>query len=440
MRLPLIPRLSLVVAFVLVFATISRADLLDYVQRPEPKFSWKLKKKIQLEAGTIYDLHLVSQVWHGIKWTHQLQVYQPNGVMPRSTMLLYNTGGTAGEGEMALGMELAAKARTPIAILFNIPNQPLFGDKSEDGLIAETFVRFMETKDGSWPLLFPMVKSVVKAMDALQAFAKNEWKQPVESFVIAGASKRGWTTWLTGASDPRVKAIAPLVIDTLNMTNQMEYQKKSFGTYSDQINDYTERKLVPIPDTEEAHRLWKMVDPYFYRDRITQPKIMILGNNDPYWTVDALNLYWDGLKGDKYITYVPNAGHDLNQGGTKKEDRSRALSSLEAFTRLIVDNKPLPKITWKHDDKDGKHRVTATASPAPLAARIWTVEAPTKDFRAFPWREKPAAIHDGTAQGTIEGPVKGFAAFYLDLDFSAEGLPYHLCTQIRVVGAAGKSN
>ena len=144
-----------------------RADLLEYVHKPEPHFAWKLKQKIENAAGVIYDLQMTSQTWEGIDWTHQLQVYQPKDVKPNAVMLLFNTGGKANPGNILFGMELAKKVGSPLAILYGIPNQPLLGGKKEDALIAETFVRFLATKDADWPLLFPMAKSVVKAMDAL---------------------------------------------------------------------------------------------------------------------------------------------------------------------------------------------------------------------------------------------------------------------------------
>ena len=74
-----------------------------------------------------------------------------------------------------------------------------------------------------------MVKSAVRAMDATQEAMKKEWGLDVETFTVTGASKRGWTTWLTGAVDDRAVAIAPMVIDMLNMSPHTKLQRASFG-------------------------------------------------------------------------------------------------------------------------------------------------------------------------------------------------------------------
>jgi PhoPQ-activated pathogenicity-related protein len=201
------------------------------------------------------------------------------------------------------------------------------------------------------------------------------------------------------------------------------------------IHDYTERGLVPMPDTPEARRLWSMVDPYFYRETLTLPKLLILGNNDPYWTVDALNLYWDGLQGDKWVTYVPNAGHGLVEEDEKGQPSlQRATTSLGAFTRHITAGTPMPRLQWQHDDTDGRLRVTVDARPAPVGARLWVARSLTRDFRNALWEEHKAAVKGGKVIGLVDAPKKGCLAFYAELDYESDGLPYHFSTQLRVAG------
>jgi PhoPQ-activated pathogenicity-related protein len=322
-------------------------------------------------------------------------------------------------------------------VLRHVPNQPLLGDKREDELIAETFVRYLDTKDESWPLLFPMVKSAVRAMDAVQEWARENGKPPVTRFVVAGASKRGWTTWLTAAVDKRVVAIAPMVIDTLNMRAQKIHARRVWGRDSEEIDDYTRLGLTEKFDTEDGRRLWMMIDPYAYLDRLLIPKLLINGTNDRYWTLDALNLYWDDLKGPKSVVYLANAGHDLH------ENRTYALNGIGALFRHVTSGRPMPTLSWAHSDATGgRLRLEIRSDPAPKSAQLWVATAPTRDFREASWSPTPLArAVDGLPiAGEVARPRTGYLALHGDLEFEIDGLPYHLSTQIRQAGSEpGKS-
>ena len=177
---------------------------------------------------------------------------------------------------------------------------------------------------------------------------------------MTGGSKRGWTTWLTGAVDDRVVAIAPMVIVMLNLGKQGPNQLKVWGKYSEQIDDYVQRGLMEKTDTPEGTKLWKMVDPFTYRDRLTKPKLLINGTNDRYWTLDALDLYWNELEGPKYLIELPNAGHGL------EANRDWALGGLGAFFRHVVTDRPMPRITWDlARGAGGEATLTIRTDPAP---------------------------------------------------------------------------
>jgi PhoPQ-activated pathogenicity-related protein len=277
-----------------------------------------------------------------------------------------------------------------------------------------------------------MVKSVVKAMDVLQAFSKKEFGAPIDKFIVAGASKRGWTTWLTAAVDKRVNAIAPVVIDVLNMRAQMPRQLEAFGAYSSRLSAYSSRGLLPIPDTPAGRRLLSMVDPWAYRERLTMPKLIINGTNDLYWATDALNLYWDGIPSDKWVHYIPNAGHNLRrQDRPPQEQFNDLVTSLAAFSRHQISGTPMPSVRWKHENVDGKLRLTIDAAPAPIGARLWAAQTATTDFRTTQWREQPVSVKDGKIIGEVTPPESGHLAFFGELDYEIDGVSYHLSTQVR---------
>ena len=429
-------RTALLAISSLVFVAASaRADLYSFVAKPEPEAGWSVASKSDLGTCEVVSIKLKSQVWEGIAWEHDLVLFRPKDSDVQDKMFLLNSGGKMKPDGLPYGVMLATMMKAPVAILLGIPNQPLLDNKTEDNLIAETFVRYLDTKDDGWPLLFPMVKSLVKAMDAVQEFSAKEWPKRVEKFIVGGASKRGWTTWLTAAADPRVMAITPMVIDVLKMPEQMKRQVECFGGPSEQIRPYTARGLVPMPDTADAHRLWEWVDPWTYRAKFTMPKLLLLGNNDRYWATDALNLYWDGLPGAKWINYTPNAGHDLTAAGANgaKGTPMRAVQATAAFVRHQFTGRAMPDLTWKHDDAGEQLRLTVTSNPAPKEMHVWRANGTTKDLRDAHWDSRTVEVKEGRAEILEARPASGVACFYADCSYEIDGLAYTLCTQLRLV-------
>ena len=385
-------RLPLLLAFLAAVPTARGEEalpkaLFDYVAKPQPDFHWTIKGTVSTGDGTVTEVRLVSQKWQDIIWRHALYIYTPKGLALPNHCLLFITGGrTDGSpsmGDVTMGMQLAKIAGSAVAVLHHVPNQPLLGDHVEDDLITETMLKYLKTGDANWPLLFPMVNSAVKAMDAIQQMGEKEWKRPIKTFVVTGASKRGWTTWLTSAADSRVIGLAPMVIDTLNFAPQMKHQMEMWGEFSEQIKDYVDKGLIEVMQKHPEIPLWKWTDPYTYREKITQPKLIVNGANDRYWTVDALNYYWNDLKGPKWVYYSPNGGHNLGPG------RDRALANIGVFSRLTAEGKSLPKLEWSFEKSAGGQRLRIKSETPPKEVLVWTAQSPTKDFRPAKWTSAP---------------------------------------------------
>lgn len=402
-------------------------DLYSYFNKPEPAYQWTLKHVSHESGATIYDLQMTSLVWHGITWKHQLQVITPAKPAYPHFCTLFISGGDSSPKGAALGVALARSTGCTFATLYDIPNQPLFG-RYEDALVAYTWLKFLETGDASWPLHLPMAKAGLKGMDTVQALTKQEHLPYITGFLIVGGSKEGWSTWLDGASgDPRIKAIAPMVIDTLNLPAQFPHELAAFGKFSSQIDDYTKADIPAKIKTPMGKRLVQLEDPYSYRKQLTLPKLLILGTNDKHWTQDALNLYWNGLRGPKWVMYDPNSGHSL-------EDLTRVLNTLTAYIRSIASNHPFPKMQWAYRQNDKGVELMVRSAPVAISARLFRVYAPTQDFRKSTWTSKPMTLRNGVWEGHLAMPVKGYAAMFGEESYTQDGKQFTLSTQIRIIG------
>jgi PhoPQ-activated pathogenicity-related protein len=326
-----------------------RADatgqLAHYVAIPDTSYTWRESDRSALAKPNSPELILTSQTWRGIPWKHQLIIIRPKSLEPGATQAFlfihggrwkpeYETGQAKLPPEARMFAKLAETLRAPVAVLRHVPFQPLF-DRREDALIAYTFDQYLDTGEPDWPLLLPMVKSAARAMDTVQAFSRDRWQHPIDAFTVTGASKRGWTSWLTAAVDPRVASIAPIAIDMLNVPAQIKLQQATFGALSEQVQDYANIDLPGRVNTERGQSLMAMVDPYRYRADLTQPKLILLGTNDKYWPLDALKVYWDELSEPKRVLYVPNQGHGVR-------DFARLVGGLSALHRYSSHGEGLP--------------------------------------------------------------------------------------------------
>lgn len=410
-------------------AGAARADLRGYVARSQPEQRWSKESENSAGAVKIINLKLRSQVWRNLPWDHSIQIFVPKVVKHPKTALLLITGGSPGLTDTALGAQLAPKLEAPLVILYNIPNQPLYDGKKEDDLIAHTFEQYLKSGDEEWPLLQPMVRSATAAMDAVQQLSRKEWETPVDGFVVTGASKRGWTTWLTAVADARVRGIAPMVFDNLNFGAQMPRQLELWGKYSEQIDDYSNRGLQQQFNTERGKRLLAIVDPWAYRKQLTLPKLLINGANDRYWATDATRLYWNDLEGEKHVLMVPNAGHGL-------EDRGRVVESLTAFFHSVSGDEPLPRLTHKYEEKGGKVRVSLESTLKPVSVRVWTTKATDLDFRPTKWEptEVAAPSSGKKYQTEVSIPSAGGVALFFEAEFEQDGRHFTLSTPSGVYG------
>jgi PhoPQ-activated pathogenicity-related protein len=227
-----------------------------------------------------------------------------------------------------------------------------------------------------------------------------------------------------------VAAIVPIVIDVVNVQPNMLHHAAAYGFWAEAVGNYYQHNILQRPRHPRMQALYRIEDPYSYRDRLTMPKYIVNASGDQFFCPDSSQFYFDDLPGEKHLRYVPNTDHGVDSS-------IDAVTSIVAFYQMIIADRPRPEMTWSFED-DGAIRVKANATPRKVI--LWqATNAAARDFRVSTIGRAYSATElkadsDGSWIGRAEMPEKGWTASFVEATFDSGGaFPFKLSTAVRVL-------
>ena len=411
--------------------------LIDYVNSHDPSFRYDMVDTIIGDGWKEYKIRMVSGSWldkndfddNSNEWWHWISVIVPDNLEKSTSMMVIGSGSTQDFSLERYGnkktnsqyLKAALTTKSIISEINNVPFQPInfSGDNKlgryEDDLIAYSWRQFLEggAKDSEWLPRFPMTRAVVRAMDVVQDIS-NEINNPVDSFFVTGASKRGWVAWTTAIADDRVMGIAPVVIDLLNLYPSFQHHWKVYGEWSPAIDDYVKEDIMNWTESKEYEKLIEITDPYSYRFSLNIPKYIINASSDEFFVTDSWQFYWDDLMGEKHLQYLPNAGHGLY--GTYVTD------DLINFYSKAINQKRLPYYEWSID----QNIINLIIEPsAHYKIKKWSINNSERDFRIYKvgeaWTSEDIDKNkNGKYSISIDNPDSGYTAQFVEIIFDSD--------------------
>lgn len=221
-------------------------------------------------------------------WQHWVVVCVPER-LTHATALMYLDGPGNSERpdpelDPAVAMMCSGNTGGLVVYVEQIPNEhlgfagnPGAESLTEDGMIAFAWRKFLNgsATDPTWLPRLPMTRAAVNAFTAVQDWFSKRFPAQVQprDYVVAGASKRGWTTWTVAAVDARVAAAIPIVMPIGHVVPNIAAEWRAYGNWSFALEDYVKWGVVGYLFSEPVglQAIANIVDPIVYINRLTMP-------------------------------------------------------------------------------------------------------------------------------------------------------------------------
>jgi len=321
-----------------------------------------------------------------------------------------------------------------------------------------------------WVLYFPMCKAAIKTMDATTEFLQNKTGNVITRWVTAGASKRGATTWLTGAVDKRIIGIVPIVFDVLNFKAGVQHMWQTLGNWTFAFTDYRDANITRYLNdgTNYIDILATQIDPLSYAANLTMSKLVVDATGDEFFQPQDDDFWWGKLPGETLRMMVDNAEHSMATGALY------LITGAEVWYKALLDGTPRPNFSWTKNNVTGDITVSVSGPMQPVRVvnrMATTLDGYRRDFRlvagntpanpckyiAIPlfgsaclrpiiWIGNDIGMTNynpntqtSTWIATQDPPAVGWRGFLVELYFNSTipGLYFQLTTQVSILPAPG---
>ncbi len=361
--------------------------------RDRTGFSWR-----QLSRGKgITQLEVTSQKWKDSTWTHRIVIYQPETLQYPDAAAMYLTTERLPYDDET-GRQAAETIGAPFVIVYDVPNQPLW-NRGENDLFGYTVGKSIATGDADWALAFPMAKTAVRAMDAVDVYNATSTypeSRPIKRWMQIGVSKRGLGAWLA-ATDRRVKGLVCIGYNNLNRPAQSTAQLADWGELSPRIAADFKDGVKEASETPRGQEMLKTWDPYFFRAQLDKPKLVVDATGDDGWSLSAFNQYAGDMPGTTNLLMVMGTGNNM------MEALPQILNTSAAWCHWALSDKPLPQPKLTREGNSW-----SLEAPGAQAALLHWAWSKNNDFRGAEWQKMPMRkTSGGTFEATIPSAPAG---------------------------------
>ncbi|KAK2192164.1 hypothetical protein NP493_37g05007 [Ridgeia piscesae] len=316
-------------------ATGTTLTLEDYVNRPDPTYTYTEVYRSRGFNHNAYFLNMTSQKWMDETfsnrpiWWHDMVISVPTKIIDPSVAFIYIGSGSnepesispSGREDTAAALrKMSQQMRTVVCHLKQIPNQPI------------------------------VFKAVVRAMDTVTDFTGRLTPAlNITRFVIAGLSKH------------------------------LQRHQQSLGGWSFAMYNYYVENITRYLDHPRFELIMDLIDPYSSIRKYTVPTMIVDGTGDQFFLPDASHIFFNELPGPKYFQMMPDHDHSL-------EPMKDVMNAMIGFTIRVITGYGFPKVSWKliETATGGKIELNSTGE-TPQHVRTWFAHTDShlrRDFRA----------------------------------------------------------